>query len=94
MKSGWNSKNTFDFWFDKNGNHAIYNMDGEIVGTDLRDSPFCRLQWEWFKEKYPTREVYETKMANLKKELNNLTEDDKNKLIEYIVKVSLEVLTN
>lgn len=34
MESGWNSKNTLDFWFDKNGNHAIYNMDGEIVDTD------------------------------------------------------------
>lgn len=31
MKSGWDSKNTIKFGFNENGNHIIFNMDGETL---------------------------------------------------------------
>ena len=65
MKSGWDSKNTIKFGFDENGNHIIFNMDGEILDEKtLEDSPVGKLLQEWFKEVYPTKQIYEEKWLN------------------------------
>ena len=92
MESGWNNKNTVKFGFDKNGNHIIFNLDGEILDEKiLQDSPLCKLQWEWFKEVHPTKEIYEQKMDELDQKLRNVSEDDKNKLIEQLVEKILKI---
>lgn len=75
-RSGWNNKNTLDFGFDENGNHVICNMDGEIVDTDLSNSPFCKFQWELFKKEYPTKEIYEEKMKELQEGLKQMDVDE------------------
>ena len=88
MKTGWDSKNTIKFGFDENGNHIIFNLDGDILDEKiLQDSLLCQLQWEWFKEVYPTKEIYEQKMQKLR----NMSEDDKNKLIEQLVERILKI---
>jgi hypothetical protein len=44
MESGWNNKNTVKFGFDENGNHIIFNLDGDILDEKiLQDSPLCKL---------------------------------------------------
>ena len=92
MESGWNNKNTVKFGFDENGNHIIFNLDGEILDEKiLQDSPLCKLQWEWFKEIYPTKEIYEQKMDELDQKLRNMSEDDKNKLVEQLVEKILKI---
>lgn len=76
MNSGWNNKNTLDFGFDKNGNHVIFNMDGEIVDVDLEDSPFCELCYDLFKKEYPTKEIYKQKMKEFNENLSKITSDE------------------
>ena len=92
MESGWNNKNTVKFGFDENGNHIIFNLDGDILDEKiLQDSPFCKLQWEWFKEVYPTKEIYEKKMAELENKLCNMSKKNKNKLVEQLVERILTI---
>ena len=92
MKTGWDSKNTIKFGFDENGNHIIFNLNGDILDEKiLQDSPLCKLQWEWFKEIYSTKEIYEQKMDELDQKLRNMSEDDKNKLVEQLVERILKI---
>lgn len=92
MESGWNNKNTVKFGFDENGNHIIFNLDGEILDEKtLEDDPVGKLLWEWFKEVYPTKEIYEQKTDELDQKLRNMSEDDKNKLIEQLVERILTI---
>jgi len=86
MKTGWDSKNTIKFGFDENGNHIIFNLDGEILDEKtLEDDTIGKLLWEWFKEVYPTKQIYEEKTAELENKLYNMSKEDKNKLIEQLV---------
>ena len=92
MELGWNNKNTVKFGFDENGNHIIFNLDGEILDEKiLEDSPVGKLLWEWFIEVYPTKEIYEQKMDELDQKFRNMSEDDKNKLIEQLVERILTI---
>lgn len=92
MKTGWDSKNTIKFGFNENGNHIIFNMDGEILDEKtLEDSPVGKLLWEWFKEVYPTKQIYEEKMAELEDKLCNMSKKDKNKLVEQLVERILTI---
>lgn len=92
MESGWNNKNTIKFGFDENGNHIIFNLDGEILDEKtLEDDTIGKLLWEWFKEVYPTKEIYEQKTDELDQKLRNMSEDDKNKLIEQLVERILTI---
>lgn len=92
INSGWNNKNTVKFGFDENGNHIIFNLDGEILDEKiLQDSPLCKLQWEWFKEAYPTKQIYEEKTAELENKLYNMSKEDKNKLVEQLVEKILKI---
>ena len=81
VKSGWNNKNTLNFGFDENGKHIIFNMDGEIIDTDLEKSPFCQLQWKLFKDLYPTKESYETAI----REVKQLSQEDKKAIVDMFV---------
>lgn len=57
MNDGWN--NTLNFGFDDEGNHVIFNMNGDIVNFTFEESPLAKLQWDLFKYNFPTKEVYD-----------------------------------